>query len=123
MLPMFHSALQSKTIEDILLYVSDASIWEAKDILTALGCGADDVYCFLGMVDITELCMSFDETLPATEVNELTFQGGPNQVEWFCGNLQRFLYDRILQAAIQQGPNYVAEVVGLSYGGTSEAPF
>lgn len=117
---LFNPVLQKKPLEDILLFVRNSSIYEAREILTKLGHGAEEVHGEFGTLDIIETCQSYNGSLLACEVDELVFEGGPHKVEWFVGSLQKILYDRLLRAIVEHGPEYVAEIVGLSYWGDAD---
>lgn len=117
---MGNAAFRSRPVEDLLLYIKDSSIEEACDIIEALGRGDEDYFVsndfMSGCYTIKEIAASYDGSLLAQVVDNIDFEGGPHKAGWFCGDLQKVLYDRVFYGLIERGPSEVADVVGLQYG-------
>lgn len=116
---MWNNAMRFRPVEDILLFIKDASVEEAVLIIEGLGRGTEDYYVHnenvSGVFDITELCASYEGSLLAQEVDKITFCGGPYKTGWYEGDLQTVLYDRVLYGITEYGPSQMAEIVGLNY--------
>ena len=117
---MWSPAFRSRQVEDILLFIKDASIEEACDIIEGLGRGEEDYFVsnerMSGVYTMQEIRASYDGSLLAQVVDNIDFEGGPHNKGWYCGDLQKVLYDRVFYALVECGPQEVARVVGLQYG-------
>ncbi len=113
--------MRNRVVEDIILFTKDSSIEEACNIIEALGRGDDEYFVsnshMSGVYSIQEIAASYDGSLLAQIVDNIDFAGGPHRDKgWYCGDLQKVLYDRIFYGLVEYGPNEVADVVGLHYG-------
>lgn len=117
---IWNAAFRSRQVEDILLFIKDSSIEEACNVIEDLGRGEEDYFVsndnISGVFTIREIRASYDGSLLAQVVDNIDFEGGPTNKGWYCGDLQKVLYDRIFFALVEYGPQEVARVVGLQYG-------
>lgn len=117
---IWNQAFRSRQVEDLLLFIKDSSIEEACDIIEGLGRGDEDYFVsndrMSGCYTIREIAASYEGSLLAQVVDNIDFEGGPDRKGWYCGDLQKVLYDRIFYGLIEYGPTEVARVVGLQYG-------
>jgi len=117
---MWHTAFRSRPVEDLLLYIKDASIEEACDIIESLGRGDEDYFVsndrMSGVFTMREIAASYEGSLLAQVVTNIDFEGGPHKNGWYCGDLQKVLYDRVFYGLVERGPSEMAGVVGLQYG-------
>jgi len=115
----YNKAMKSRTVHDIMLYITDSSIEEACKIIEDLGRGNDELYLhndvMSGAYTIWEIAASYDGSLLAQMCDGICFEGGPNRKGWYDGDLQKVLYDRVLYAITEFGPSSVAGSVGLNY--------